>query len=704
MLRPEVRLGPGDRDGSYVIKDPTTDSYYQFGSEEHFLLIHFDGIHSPNEICAAYEKRFNEPLAPEDLDVFVAMVKDWGLVQAPVPIELLAQTQSHPTTSPITSNTKPSAVFVDTVQNGTNDPAPAIRATTPRSSGTILAWHFRLIDPNTLFNKVVPHIKFVWTRAFVFLALCLILTAGAVAISNRAEFALAFPRAITWQLLAAAWISLILAAFLHEFAHGLTCKRYGGDVHEVGFLFLYFTPCFYCDVSDAWMMSTSKRIIIMLAGSVSDLLLWALALIVWRITVPGFFLHDLAWMTASVCGVRVFLNANPLIKLDGYYLLSDLLRFPNLRDHSWNAAAAFTRKILWGAPSPDQPRAKWLLFFGLASWMYSTMLVALMLYALLRFSIYRWGPAGIPPVALLALCLIPSLFAGLFAGEVIRMLSTRHIRTLCWTIGLLSVGAIATFVRMDETASGPFTLRATRHVELRSPVTGYLREVYAEEGQHLPQDATVARLDVPDLAPKLAKVQAQIAASEAQLKALDAATKKNLSDSPALMAEKFAREEEITAHIKSLQAELAFLQEQSRRQTLTSPIHGQVLTARVNEKIGQYFRDGELICEMQDPSSLEVEIALPEESVLHVQPGQLVYLKVRAARSGDIPARVTRIAPKAHRTDTQSTVTIYCTLDQPSPELRSGMTGHAKIQCGSDRIATVLARRTRHFLRTEFWW
>src|SRR5439155_627039 len=82
--------------------------------------------------------------------------------------------------------------------------------------------------------------------------------------------------ALRWEVAALAWLTLLGVAMVHEFAHGLTCKHHGGEVHEIGFLLLFLMPCFYCNVSDAWLIrEKSKRLGVTLAGAYCDQWLWA---------------------------------------------------------------------------------------------------------------------------------------------------------------------------------------------------------------------------------------------------------------------------------------------------------------------------------------------------------------------------------------------------------------------------------------------
>jgi hypothetical protein len=125
---------------------------------------------------------------------------------------------------------------------------------------------------------------------------------------------------------------LLAVGLLHEFAHGLTCKHHGGEVREIGVLLLFFMPCLYCNVSDAWLFKEkSKRLAVALAGGYFELFLWSLAAFVWRLALPGTLPHQLAFVVVTVCGVGTLLSFNPLLKLDGYYLLSDGLEVPNLQ-------------------------------------------------------------------------------------------------------------------------------------------------------------------------------------------------------------------------------------------------------------------------------------------------------------------------------------------------------------------------------------
>ena len=232
---------------------------------------------------------------------------------------------------------------------------------------------------------------------------------------NGQQVASSFAHALRWETAICVWLVLLLITAGHESAHGLTCKHYGGEVHEVGFLMMLLMPCFYCNVSDAWMIpDKAKRLWITLAGGYFELFLWSLSAMIWRVTMPDTLVNYLAFVVLSVCGMRTLFNFNPLIKLDGYYLLSDWLAIPNLRQRALRHFQAQSSRMLWGGPrGNDEPHGRLMLSFGLASWLFSLTFLSLMIFALFHFMWRLWGWPGAVPVAFLGLVsarVIPRLF------------------------------------------------------------------------------------------------------------------------------------------------------------------------------------------------------------------------------------------------------------------------------------------------------
>ena len=132
------------------------------------------------------------------------------------------------------------------------------------------------------------------------------------------------------------WVALGVVKVIHEFGHGLSCKAFGGEVHEMGVLLLCLSPALYCNVSDAWTLPNKwHRIIISAAGIYVELIIAAIATFVWWNTPTHPFINNMSLSLMVVCSVStVVFNANPLMRYDGYYVLADWLEIPNLRDRS----------------------------------------------------------------------------------------------------------------------------------------------------------------------------------------------------------------------------------------------------------------------------------------------------------------------------------------------------------------------------------
>jgi multidrug efflux pump subunit AcrA (membrane-fusion protein) len=826
IRRNDLVVRPLGDQGRYVVKDPCTGAYFHIGNEEHFLLTRLDGQRSAAELRAEFGDSFEQPLSDEDLDDFLRMALACGFLQS-------AGTRAAVTE---VNDAKPPgchAFAANGQSHSTSSHVPPRKHATRQS---LLAWRWSLFDPDRLFNWLEPRLRFLWTPGFLILSMGCILAAAVLVWTNAQELVSHFSQSLRWQTLVLAWLTLFIVGTLHEFAHGLTCKHYGGEVHEVGFLMLLLMPCFYCNVSDAWLFrEKSKRLWVSLSGGYFELFLWALAVFVWRLTVSDNLVNYLAFIVLSVCGLQTLFNFNPLVKLDGYYLLSDWLEIPNLQQRAWGYLKAQLRWLLWGAARPDahdghRPgKRHFLLVFGLVSWLFSLVFLILTLVALMQYLSTPWGVVGLVVAGLLGFMTLRGLLRGFLGGEVRKMIFMRHKRTAAWLMFSGVVPALLFLVQMEDRASGPFQLRSASRAELRAPIAGFVREIYFDEGDRVSPGTVVARLEVPDLASRQAQKRAEVGEAQTRLSLLEAGPRyeeldqqrlrvermktwrdlahkdleharqalqeelarlsqlidqnraeldaardayerakslrskgasaqeqfeeakrkhnvaqaalaqaqsqkrqrqalgtrealagldaeaelarreKDLADAQATLTllEAGTRPEEIEAgraHLARLAEEARYLDSLTGKLHVNSPVAGVIVTAHLKEKVGQYVREGELICQVEEPALLEAEIAIPEQEAARVQPGQPVELKARALPFHTFTTQVDRIAPAAVQGEVQSSVTVFCRLPDPGSALRPGMTGHARINAGQRPLGLIMIDRTLRFLRTEFWW
>jgi multidrug resistance efflux pump len=278
----------------------------------------------------------------------------------------------------------------------------------------------RFFDPDRLFNFLIGRIRLFFTPAFlIFSALVIVLAVG-VAVANWQDAVRDFSRLARYSAIPLIVAVVFLVVTAHEFAHGLTCKYFGGEVHELGFLLIYLQPALYCNVSDAWLFpEKSKRLWVAFAGPYFELFLWGLATLAWRVTDVETGINYLALIVMVTSGIKTLLNFNPLIKLDGYYLLSDWLEIPNLRKKGFACFSDGIRKLFGGqAPRFDQMsmrECRICLSYGLVAGVGS--------FWLLGYAIVKLGGSLLQPSQPMAFAL-SAWFLGInFRNRVRRLVS-----------------------------------------------------------------------------------------------------------------------------------------------------------------------------------------------------------------------------------------------------------------------------------------
>ena len=512
----------------YVVKRSDRREYFSIGPQEACLLELLDGTNSAEKIRFAFESKFNEPLTEDDLQEFIQAIEPMGLLQDQ------AGPQSR-TGADCGSPWQASEVTIASRVDHDSDSSASTDAS--RQKKTLKkrllngqSWVFfriPLFNPDALLAGLVRWVPFVWTKGFLFLASLTMVSAFCVMVSSSHLLSAGIPTS-PGIVDAVLFLMVMLACTTcHEIAHGATLKHYGGEVPEIGLLFMFFTPCMYCNVSDAWLIPDKwKRLAITAAGGICDLCLWAAAVFVWRVTVIGSSVNYFAFMVLTICGGRSLLNINPLLRLDGYYLLSDWLSIPNLRPRAMDYWMSHMRWMLWGsAKPPSLPDGRKLLIYGLMCWVFAIIFLDLIF---LQFFEYMGGQFGI--TGLLFVCLLIAfgfrrVFKGFFTSELGTMLKTRPGRTSIWAVGLLSIAGMLFLVPVKSTTSGEFEVRPGSVIQLHVPVTGIVQKVFAEDGTMVERGQLLAVLKSPDLEASVIKTEDLLREVEANLARLKAGTR-----------------------------------------------------------------------------------------------------------------------------------------------------------------------------------
>jgi multidrug resistance efflux pump len=318
---------------SVIIKHPASRRFFRLEEAEYFIARQLDGETPIEAIRQRTQAEFDAELPLEDLYAFIQTLKKNGLLET-----------------------------ADTLRKDASRKPKRFR-------GTPLYCRIQVCDPCELLKRLARCTSFFFTRAFVVFSAVTILLAVGMTAANWREFREDLPRLYHSSAVPAIILILFVVIVVHEFGHGLTCTHFGGEVHEMGFAMIFLQPAFYCNVSDAWLFpEKSKRLWVGFAGPYFELFLWALAVFTWRITEPETWINFVALSVMATSGVKTLVNFNPIIKLDGYYLLSDYLELPNLRRRSFRQVGSFLERLFGFGPEDEEkeklsPRERRIFWF-----------------------------------------------------------------------------------------------------------------------------------------------------------------------------------------------------------------------------------------------------------------------------------------------------------------------------------------------------
>jgi putative peptide zinc metalloprotease protein len=370
-VRPDLQVYEQKYEGKtyHVVKDPVCLRYYRFNRQEYFVFQQFDGEHTLEQIRDGFEDEFKpHRLEYQDLEAFARQLVTAGLVQ-------------HE-------------------QQGAGKHLFERRAKQRRTKRlaavtNILYLKIPVFDPDRILTWMYKYLSWIFTRWFFVLSVGLMLAAIFHVLLHFDTFYAKLPayqEFFSLNSLLYMWIALGVVKIIHEFGHGLSCKAFGGESHEMGVLLMCLSPCLYCNVTDAWTLADKwKRIIISFAGIYVELVIAAIATFVWWYTPQYPVANNIALCVMVLCSVStVVFNANPLMRFDGYYILADWLEVPNLREKSNKYLNNLFLSRALGVETPPEPYMvpwrKWLfVFYAVLSWVYRWVLMFGILWFLADF-------------------------------------------------------------------------------------------------------------------------------------------------------------------------------------------------------------------------------------------------------------------------------------------------------------------------------
>jgi putative peptide zinc metalloprotease protein len=472
----------------------------------------------------------------------------------------------------------------------------------------------------------------------------------------------------------------VLTKLTHELAHAVACRRFGIAVGDLGLFFFCGVPCPYVDVSRVWQLdSRVSRAAVMMAGIYVELIIAMLATVVWWATQGG-SLHLLAMNLMIVCGVSTLVfNANPLMRLDGYFVLSDLLGTPNLRRQ---ASLAWRRLVTHRIAGATSMTARWsfagigLASYHVASTLYRTMIAAVIvsfIWTLLHEWHFWWLGFAI------AMAFVAALIHRYWIGWL-KMMQGKGIwgETPRWRRGLAGLAVVLTLslvllLPLSQAVTCEGVVDVADASELFVAESGWVDEVAREFGEAVSAGQPIAKLRDDELQTQLVswKARGRMASLESEY-----LKRKSLQSPHADVSWKVDQ-----ANRELVEAQYQSLVHRADRLVLTAPVSGELLpplslptpsnvgtspfTDRLiplSERQGTFVAERTLWCRIGSRDRMCVKLVVSAEERQHLKLGDRVLVVIDDGSVRRVYTQIEAIDEIAS-SETQSYV-VRCDLPQ----------------------------------------
>src|SRR6478735_7448349 len=563
----------------YVLEDLLSRRMHRFNPAAHHILGLMDGRRTVQELWDLAATAFGDDAPTQDeLIRLLAQLHAADVLQSEVSpdvAELLRRTQKHRRQQLVQRWLSPLAVRIP------------------------------LFDPDRLLQRALPWYRPLFTRAGFFIWLAIVLAAGLLAASHWRELA----EDVTDRVLAPQNLLLIALTFpvvklLHEFGHACAVKAWGGEVHDMGVMLLVLMPVPYVDASSSSAFrETRRRAVVGSAGVMAELLLASLALLFWMELQPG-VARAVMYDVMLIAGVyTVLFNGNPLLRFDGYYVLSDLLQIPNMRARGQQLLMQIVESRIFGVDSPrveHEPRERaWLIAFTIASFFYRILVmvgIALFVaqeYFFIGVALALWSVA--------ATLLLPLVKGVLYLAGNGKLRRRRPRAVAVSAFAAVAVLLLVFAVPLPLWTHAEGVTWTAQEAVVAAGTDGFVQRVVAVPGTAVQRGATLLETDDPALAPHIRVLEAQLSLLETRARGeLDADR---------------ARWQRTEEEIKSLRTELALARERFSQLRIASPLAGVLLLPGAADLPDRFVKQGQQVAYIVPDGPALVRVLVSQDDV-----------------------------------------------------------------------------------------
>ena len=598
-IRSDLEIQP-DQTSGIIVKDPITRRFYRFPAVQASAFELLNGHQDFESIAKSVSRKHQVEALPEQIKEFAAKLQTLLLLDHPFCWAQLGN--------------------IDADRHG--------------RIGNLLHLKLQTFNPDRLMTRLEKKFRFFYTTHFQIVFGILALWALVISIMHWESLFVSMADLFSLYSIPLILIVLIAVMTVHEFAHGITLKHYGGKVEEMGAMLLYFIPALYCNVSDAWMLKRRERIFVSLAGGYIQFFLWAAATILWRVLAPETLASRICLISIMFNGVFSFFNFNPLIRLDGYYILSDFLEIPNLRPKALSYLKQTWYTLLTGEENsktnaPGRREKRILLLYGTASCMFTVGLVVYMIHLIGGWMIREYQTWGVIMTSMLIAMMAPALIkvkvseSQKFTKALI--LRFRKSPKIIFTLLLI---LLCLFLPWELKISGDFTIVPLSDVLITPEVDGTIKKIYVDQGDRVSKGSLLAEMENLVLVNSYQETKGELQAHKASLDRLRSGS----------------RPEEIEAARKAVETKKAEYESSNRideeRANLLNTIakkEAEVENARAkHERYQQLLEDGLVSDNDAELISTEYKVLQKELSEAN---GQLKILEEQTDKTREIKLR-----------------------------------------------------------------
>ncbi|MDG1872271.1 MAG: hypothetical protein P8J27_00060 [Mariniblastus sp.] len=547
-------------DDCWVVKDPISFNHFLFSSREFQLLQLFDGVRTDEAIQRIWQEKYRtKSLSIDQIGQFKNRLVNDNLVS----VEEFGYGQ---------------LVF--------DNQGPKITNHLKNLILSPLVIRLRGVNPKPLLDFLS------WVGWILFhpAVVCLVIFAAVLTLlfilGNADELAYRIPtisQFLSTQSMISFIISISIVKILHELGHAMACRRCGGECFEIGLIFLAFIPTLYCNVSDAWTFRERwKRLLVSFGGIYIEIIIASIAALIWMSTGPG-LLNAMMFNIVLLCSINtVLINGNPLLRYDGYYMLSDLTEQPNLSQIS-KAALDYQWNSLFRAPKHEKTFPRWIMYYSILSFVYRWFVlgsIMVMVYVYLKSMGLRVLGQYVIVFLSLGLFLRPLMSGSqkLRAtrrnqwGRLSLVRSAFPISIFCLVVALFFCLPIPSHVRCN------FLVEAESPTLIYAPSRGKLTFINAPY-QPVHSGQTVALIDSVKINEQLREVKNKLNRAQNNLEKL-----KLRENSEPLVASQIAVTQK---NIESSREELKLLADKHAKLTVQAPVDGVLIPAGIRTDIYQ---------------------------------------------------------------------------------------------------------------------